>query len=74
MSEFGQHVDLVTELFEQLIVNFRVEVLLDCYFKTFVHSFMNCTETSLRYLFANFEILEVNFQNRVIIELKRLFP
>lgn len=72
MSEFGKHVDFVAELSQQLFINFRVEVLLDCNLQPLVHTFMNCTEPSLWDLLANFKLIELDLQDRVRFKLERL--
>ena len=43
---FGQHVDFVVELFEELLADVGVEYLLYCYVEVEVFAFVDCAETA----------------------------
>lgn len=68
MSEFGQHIYLITKLLKQFFTDFRVEDFLDSNFQTFVLPPMDGTEAAHRYLFIYLQILKVNLENRIHIK------
>lgn len=61
MSVFGKHIDLITELFKELFIDFGVEIFLDCNMKAFIHSLMYGAESSLGNLWTDFQVRELNF-------------
>ena len=46
VSVFRQHLDLVVELVQQLLVYFWVEYLFNCHFQLEIPAFVDCTETT----------------------------
>jgi hypothetical protein len=72
MAELSQHVDLISELRQQLLSDVWIEDLLDCDGEPFVFTLVDHTEPTLRYLFTQLQVLEVDLQHGVGIQPHRM--
>lgn len=73
MPELCQHVYLITELFQKLFVNLGVEIFLHSNSQPLVHTLVNRTKPTHRYLLSYLQIPKINFQHQLTIQIKRLF-